>query len=317
MTFVSYTAPGATFVASDAYLQEIFDIDTGVFGPGTHTLTVTNPNSYYQIDFVCGAAIDQFGPAGSNIFYTPQKRLLSADNDGTKAVLSNPAMLSGSVYNDKDNDGNRDANEEGIGLVKINLWGTTTSGQTVDLFRYTEPDGSYKFDNLKPGTYKVKEYQPSAWNDGKDTVGSHGGSLSNDMVQSISLSAGNNAVGYLFGEQVKPVYQGLSSSFWKSSSNFDEWCGYSTSQKFDSIFGCNATGYYTLLEALKFTDSSGQKALMREAVAALLNASNPDINYFYSVNEVISMVKSAIQSGSYNTTRSLLATQNGAGGVSL
>ena len=29
-----------------------------------------HPDSYYQIDFVCGAAIDTFGPAGSSIFYT-------------------------------------------------------------------------------------------------------------------------------------------------------------------------------------------------------------------------------------------------------
>ncbi|HPO92336.1 MAG TPA: SdrD B-like domain-containing protein, partial [Phycisphaerales bacterium] len=59
-TLVSYTAPGSTFVAADAYLQEIYDLDTGFFAAGTHSLSVVIPDSYYQIDFVCGAAIDTF-----------------------------------------------------------------------------------------------------------------------------------------------------------------------------------------------------------------------------------------------------------------
>ena len=78
---------------------------TGVFGPGNYTLTVTIPHSYYQIDFVCGNAIDQFGPANSNIFYSAQNRLISADNDGTHAVLTNGSTLSGFVYVDSNCDG--------------------------------------------------------------------------------------------------------------------------------------------------------------------------------------------------------------------
>ena len=106
-TLVSYTAPGPTFVASQAAQQQIFDIDTGVFGPGSYTLTVTIPHCYYQVDFVCGNAIDHFGPANSNIFYSAQNRLFSADNDGTHAVLTNGSTLSGFVYVDSNCDGQR------------------------------------------------------------------------------------------------------------------------------------------------------------------------------------------------------------------
>ena len=81
-TLVSYNAPDSFFDASDASQQTIFQVATGTFGPGTHTLTVTLPTNYYQIDFVCGAAINQLGPAGSNIFYSAQNRLISADNAG-------------------------------------------------------------------------------------------------------------------------------------------------------------------------------------------------------------------------------------------
>ena len=91
LSLVSYTAPGSTFVASQAAQQQIFDVDTGTFGPGTYTLKVTIPYSYYQVDFVCGSVIDTFGPANSNIFYSAQNRLFSADNGGTQAVLPTAA----------------------------------------------------------------------------------------------------------------------------------------------------------------------------------------------------------------------------------
>jgi sarcosine oxidase gamma subunit len=81
-SLVSYNAPDSFFNASDASQQTVFQDATGTFGPGTHTLTVTLPSNYYQVDFVCGAALTQLGPAGSNIFYSAQNRLISADNAG-------------------------------------------------------------------------------------------------------------------------------------------------------------------------------------------------------------------------------------------
>ncbi len=90
LSLVSYIAPGPSFDATTAYQQQIFDVASGTFTPGTYMLTVLIPNSYYQIDFVCGQAIStlgpqNYGPDSGNIFYTPQGRLLSADNDGTTA----------------------------------------------------------------------------------------------------------------------------------------------------------------------------------------------------------------------------------------
>jgi hypothetical protein len=46
-------------------------------------MTVVVPRCYFQIDFVCGSVIDHFGPAGSNIFYSAEDRLISADNGGS------------------------------------------------------------------------------------------------------------------------------------------------------------------------------------------------------------------------------------------
>ncbi len=90
MTLVSYTAPGPAFDSTTAYQQQIFDVATGTFSPGTYSLTVQIPNCYYQVDFVCDSAIDNLGPANygpdsNNIFYTAEDRLISADNGGTQA----------------------------------------------------------------------------------------------------------------------------------------------------------------------------------------------------------------------------------------
>lgn len=82
LSLVSYTAPGASFDANTASQQQVYQAASGVFGPGYHTLTVVVPRCYFQVDFVCGSVIDHFGPAGSNIFYSAQGRLISADNGG-------------------------------------------------------------------------------------------------------------------------------------------------------------------------------------------------------------------------------------------
>jgi hypothetical protein len=91
LTLVSYTAPGDSFDPNTAGQQKVYDYQTQTFGAGVHTLTVVIPPCDFQVDFVCGYAIDHFGPADSNIFYTPQSRLISADNGGTH--LYDPSIL--------------------------------------------------------------------------------------------------------------------------------------------------------------------------------------------------------------------------------
>ena len=94
-TLVSYVAPSSSFSDSNAYQQVIYQQATGTYStPGPLTLTVKIPNSYYQIDFVCGAAISQlepnqnndaYGPDSANILYHAQDRFISGDNGGTTA----------------------------------------------------------------------------------------------------------------------------------------------------------------------------------------------------------------------------------------
>jgi hypothetical protein len=86
-------------------------------------------------------------------------------------------------------------------------------------------------------------------------------------------------------------YEGCSPGFWKN--HLEDWCCYSPDDSFSAIFGAGPD--VTLLEALN-TGGGGADALGRHAVAALLNASHPDINYPASDAEVIEAVNTAILS---------------------
>jgi CSLREA domain-containing protein len=251
LTLVSYTAPSASFGSTTASQQMIFDTDTGVFGPGSYTLSVTNPHSYFQVDFVSGNAIDHLGASTSNIFYSSQNRLFSADNGGAHAVLASPASLTGNVYLDSNNNGIIDSGERPIAGVTVTATcGSTSESSVTDMY------GVYRFDNLAAGAYTITESQPAGYSDGKDTLGNKGGTASNDKFSSINLTAGTAASGYNFGEQqtVGSTYaanQTQSSAWWNGSSgqalikalngsqnptNLGNWLA----TNFNNLFGANA-----------------------------------------------------------------------------
>ena len=203
-SLVSYTAPDPYFSAGKAAQQVISEVDTGTFeGGGTYRLVVRNPNANYQVDFVCGKAIDRFGPAGSNIFYSPQMRLIGADNDGNGTPLADPSSIAGSVYLDANNNGLFDDGETPLAYVPVTLHGTA-NGASVTITVVTKPDGSYRFDNLKAGSYTVIESQPNGLIDGFETfdnlspiAGSAGGT---DAIGTIVLASGESDLDNNFGE---------------------------------------------------------------------------------------------------------------------
>ena len=203
ITLVSYTAPGSSFDANTASQQSIFQASTLTnASPGWHTLTVVVPNSYYQVDFVLGAAIDHFGPAGSNLFYSAQQRLVDADNGGSQGYAS--SSLSGYVYVDADNDGVKDPGEAGIAGVTIYLTGYDIHGNYVSLSTTTDSKGLYKFSNLNASRstgYKITEIQPGGYSDGRDTIGSLGGTAGNDTETTLFVNTDSNGVNYNFGEK--------------------------------------------------------------------------------------------------------------------
>jgi hypothetical protein len=114
------------------------------------------------------------------------------------------SSLAGWVYLDLNNNGIKDANETGIGNVTVKLTGTDATGKTVTKVVKTNADGSYSFTGLTAGTYKITETQPTAYLDGKDTVGTLGGNTTkNDEFSAINLPPGVDGVEYNFGERLK------------------------------------------------------------------------------------------------------------------
>ncbi len=192
------------------------------FGPLLPNITVnaagvTNaPNGFYQVKFTLPNGLNTVSPylQGNNTYLdsnanpsnnftsTPITLVAGEINKTVDAGFFNLASLSGSVYLDANNNDVRDANETGIVGTTITLTGTDGSGNTVSRTTTTDVNGNYTVDNLHPGTYTLTETQPTAYLDGKDAVGTQGGTLNNDNISSITLTSGTNGTGNNFGELV-------------------------------------------------------------------------------------------------------------------
>lgn len=88
-SLVSYEAPASYFTEENAEEQVPYDEVTETYSAGTHSMKVTIPKYYFQVDFVYGCVIEQFGPAGTNNYYGKQSRLIAHANGGNKPPKDN------------------------------------------------------------------------------------------------------------------------------------------------------------------------------------------------------------------------------------
>ena len=164
--------------------------------PGTYALTETPPTSRLDgkdaagslggttsTDAISGIAL---APGGAGTGYT--------------FAQLDPASLAGHVYRDDNDDGLQQAGEPGIGGVALALSGTDDLGRAVSRTTATASDGSYSFANLRPGTYAVAITPPAGTLDGKEAVGSAGGSAGVHQIGGATLAPATAATGYNFAE---------------------------------------------------------------------------------------------------------------------
>ncbi|WP_425617498.1 Ig-like domain-containing protein [Anatilimnocola sp. NA78] len=146
-------------------------------------------------------------PGGGSVTYTPAANYTGTDTftytitdagglTATATVTVTvqdfvPSSLAGYVFKNGDS-----SPLEG---VTITLTGTDVNNAAVTRTVKTDAAGAYKFDALIPGTYKIKETQPTLIKDGVDTIGSQGGTVANDEF-TITLSQGTNGTNNNFGE---------------------------------------------------------------------------------------------------------------------
>ncbi|HEY7309956.1 MAG TPA: SdrD B-like domain-containing protein [Gemmataceae bacterium] len=132
-----------------------------------------------------------------------------------------PSSLSGTVFEDFNDNGQIDFGEQGIANVLITLTGTDDLGDAVSQSRLTDADGAYVFLNLRPGNYTITETQPAGYAQGIDSVGTAGGSLSATDQFFANLAPAVNGENYNFGEQPSgtgPVQKGQTAGigFWNN-----------------------------------------------------------------------------------------------------
>ena len=65
-------------------------------------------------------------------------------------------MIAGRVWLDLDNDGTINGSEVGIGSVQVDLAGAISGGGAVARSVTSNPDGSFEFVGLPPGTYRLE-----------------------------------------------------------------------------------------------------------------------------------------------------------------
>ena len=109
--------------------------------------------------------------------------------------------LAGFVYIDANNNGAKDAAESGIGAIAVTLGGTDDHGAGVSTTGYSNPNGSFSFVQLQPGTYSLKVAPVAGYVDGTLAVGSLAGNAAGDTIAGIALGAGSNGTGYLFAKR--------------------------------------------------------------------------------------------------------------------
>ncbi len=164
--------------------------------PGTYSVREIQPANYFDGKTYQGSA----GGTVTNNFVTA-----IALGSGVAGVHYDfceipPAKLCGFVYADLNNNGLKEAGEQGIAGVTLEL--LDANGQPTGVTIQTDATGEYCFVGLRPGTYGVREFQPSGYFDGLDTPGDAGGTAHNpgDSITGAVLAGGQHGENYNFGE---------------------------------------------------------------------------------------------------------------------
>jgi protocatechuate 3,4-dioxygenase beta subunit len=252
------------------------------------------------------------------------------------------AAIGDRVWLDLNGNGVQDTGEAGIAGVKVNL--IDANGAVVGGPQTTDADGHYLFNGLTPGAYSVRfdlaslpaGYSATARDAGSnDALDSDADVTTGQTVQTqltsgevdlswdlgITAKVGIDVEKYVHGEFVEQSggggTEGLTPGFWKNHTGdgaapLAGWpqTGLSPNASYETLFGVDVPGSApTLLDALG-TNGGGMAALLRHSAAALLNASDPFIDFLYTKEQVVSMVQKAFSTGDYETCKNLLATQN-------
>lgn len=131
-----------------------------------------------------------------------------------------------------------------------------------------------------------------------------------------SVPAGGAGTTIRFTNRYEPPQtgEGCTPGYWRQEHHFGNWTApYDPTDSFNSTFGIGTAWFansYTLLDGV-WAGGGGKFALARHAVAALLNAASANVDYDYSVAQVIAKVQAAYaNSALIESTKNDLAAKN-------
>lgn len=162
--------------------------------PGTYAVHELQPEGYFQ-------GSQHAGSHGGNDL-SPD--LITQIPIGSSESLTDydfcelpPGSLAGGVFLTNGTNCNAAA---GVPLSGVQLDLVSSDGLAVGT-THTDSAGRYQFDNLVPGTYTVRETQPSEYFQGSQNAGSGGGDDQlDDIISAITLAPGAALVDYNFCE---------------------------------------------------------------------------------------------------------------------
>ncbi len=162
--------------------------------PGTYTVGEIQPVGYLDGLDTPGTEGGVAQNPGDMIMNITLKPGVHAEDYNFGELL--PASISGRVHVNTNGDCADPANPplSGVTVELLN-----ESGEVLAT-RITDANGMYHFNDLSPGTYSVREIQPTGYFNGATFVGSEGGIKGTDLVTEITLTAGDNGVNYDFCE---------------------------------------------------------------------------------------------------------------------
>ena len=290
---------------------------TGTDGGGNavNQVTSTNANGYYEFtNLVPGSyTVTETLQAGW-VNSTPISidfDLVSGENEIDNNFLN---YQLGSIHGYKYEDANGNGVDDGeprMAMVTFELVGIDGMSNPVGPITFiTGENGEFLFVDLTPGSYTITELGPTpSTTHPLDTPGqgipeldvqvesgieyvAYLGESQTDKPEEVLDTNQDEVPDLAFGN--RPLFYGCTPGFWKNNADKKEavaWPdGVSPDQSLESIGfdgfmvdpdkspGGNTGDDATLLEALQ-AKGGGEAALMRAAVAAVLNALHPDVDY--------------------------------------
>ncbi|OQX23245.1 MAG: hypothetical protein BWK80_27000, partial [Desulfobacteraceae bacterium IS3] len=170
---------------------ELFDADGNLAD-----VTTTDADGNYSFDSVTPGSytVRETNPSGFSST-TPDSVPVTVP-EGGGGVLNfgdrKIGTVTGIVFNDVNGDGVKSAGEDGIPAVKVEL---LDSNGKVIATTATNPDGAYSFENVAPGTYTVRESDPTGY--GSTTPNAESVTVPEDGSGMVSF--GDRTVGTVTG----------------------------------------------------------------------------------------------------------------------